>query len=258
MLWDTFILNPMINALLWIYDLLGSNFGIAIIVFTALIRAITLPLTFQQQRSTQKMQDMQKSKQWQDIQKKYKGDKKKQQEETLKLYQELGINPLAGCLPMLIQFPIIIGLYGSINGALAATPVDLLNLSQHLYAWNSASMIPVNNAFLWMNLAQPERLFLPFLPTIGIPVLTILVVITTYLQTKLTTPPSPDAQGSQMTKMMSLYMPFLLGWIAYTLSAGLALYFVTSNVLAILQYAVMGKVNWRSLLPGRAVVSQKP
>jgi YidC/Oxa1 family membrane protein insertase len=93
---------------------------------------------------------------------------------------------------------------------------------------------------------------------VGIPVLTILVVITTYLQTKLTTPPSPDAQGSQMTKMMTLYMPFLLGWIAYTLSAGLALYFVASNVLAIVQYAAMGKVNWRSLIPGRAVVSQKP
>jgi YidC/Oxa1 family membrane protein insertase len=258
MFWDTFILDPMINTLLRIYDLLGNNFGIAIVVFTAVIRALTLPLTFQQQRSTQKMQEMQKSKRWQDIQKKYKGEKQKQQEETMKLYKELGINPLAGCLPMLIQFPIIIGLYQSITRALASTPVELLDLSRHLYSWNPPSLIPLHSQFLWMNLAQPERLFLPFLPTVGIPVLTILVVISTYLQTKLTTPPSADAQGSQMTKMMSLYMPFLLGWIAYTLSAGLALYFVTSNVLAIVQYAVMGKVNWRSLIPGRAVVSQKP
>ena len=152
MFWDTFILNPLINTLLRIYDLLGNNFGIAIVVFTALIRLITLPLTFQQQRSTQRMQEMQQSKRWQEIQKKYKGDKQKQQAETMKLYQELGINPLAGCLPTLIQFPIIIGLYQSVTRALAATPVDLLELSQHLYSWNPPSLLPLNNHFLWMNL----------------------------------------------------------------------------------------------------------
>jgi YidC/Oxa1 family membrane protein insertase len=200
---------------------------------------------------------MQQSKRWQEIQKKFKGDKQKQQAETMKLYQELGINPLAGCLPMLIQFPVIIGLYQAITRALASTPVELFELSRHLYPQISPSLIPLNNVFAWMNLARPERLDVPFLP-FDIPVLTILVVITTYLQTKLTTPPSPDGQGAQMTRMMSLYMPFLLGWIAYTLSAGLALYFVASNVLAILQYAVLGKVNIRNLIPGRAAVVPKP
>jgi YidC/Oxa1 family membrane protein insertase len=99
-----------------------------------------------------------------------------------------------------------------------------------------------------MDLAKPERLYLPFLPaTIGIPVLTILVVITTYMQSKLTTPANPTAQGGQMSQMMTLYMPLLLGYFSFTFPAGLALYFITSNVLAIVQYAATGKVNWRDM-----------
>ncbi len=251
-MWDQFILNPMINTLLYIYDLLGNNFGLAIIVFTALIRLVTYPLTQQQLTSTQKMQEFQKSKRWQDIQKKYKNDKQKQQEEMLKLYREMGINPFSGCLPMVIQFPIIIGLYQAIIRSLADAPLQLLELSRHIYSFIPNSLIPLNSQFLWMNLGQPERLYLPFLPSIGIPVLTILVVITTWLQTKLTTPPSPDSQGSQMTQMMTLYMPLLLGYFAYTYASGLALYFVVSNVLAIAQYAAMGRVDWRNLFSRQA------
>ena len=84
-MWNTLILNPMVNSLLLIYDFLGNNFGLAIIVFTIIIRLITLPLTWQSQRSTQKMQELQQSKKWQDIQKKYKDDKQKMQEEQLTL-----------------------------------------------------------------------------------------------------------------------------------------------------------------------------
>jgi YidC/Oxa1 family membrane protein insertase len=241
-MWDTFILNPMINALLGIYGVFGSNFGLAIIVFTAVVRLITLPLTLQQQRSTQKMQGLQGSKKWQEIQKKFKNDKQKLQEQQLKLYQEMGINPLSGCLPLVIQFPIIIGLYQAIIQALAPTPVQLLRLAGHLYDFVSATTIPLNSHFLWMNLGQPEHLSFP------IPILTILVVISTFLQTKLTTPPTPDSQGSQMTQMMTWYMPVLLGYFAYTYASGLALYFVVSNLLAVAQYAAMGKVDWRNLV----------
>jgi YidC/Oxa1 family membrane protein insertase len=247
-MWDTIILDPMINSLLWIYDLLWNNFGLAIIVFTALIRLVTLPLTLQQQRSTQKMQEMQQSKAWQDLQKKYKDDKQKLQQEQLKLYQEVGFNPLSGCLPTLIQLPIIFGLYGAIMRALATTPTQLLELAKHIYSFIPSSLIPLDSQFLYMNLGQPERLYLPFLPNIGIPVLTILVVISTYLQNKLMTPPSADAQSAQMSKMMSLYMPLLLGYFAYTLASGLALYFVASNLLAIAQYAATGKIDFKKLL----------
>jgi YidC/Oxa1 family membrane protein insertase len=248
-MWDLIVLNPMINGLLFIYNVLGDNFGLAIIVLTAVIRLITFPLTYQQQRSTQKMQELQGSKRAKDIERKYKGDKTKQQEELLKLYREEGVNPFSGCLPLLIQFPIIIGLYQSIIRALADAPLQLFELSKHIYPAIPSGLIPLNSQFLWMDLAQPERLLIPGIP-IGIPVLTILVVITTYLSTKLTTPPTGDSQGSQMTQMMTLYMPLLLGYFAYTFAAGLALYFVVSNLLQVVQYAATGRVDWRGLLPG--------
>jgi YidC/Oxa1 family membrane protein insertase len=249
-MWDTLILNPMINALLLIYQFLGHNFGLAIIVFTVLIRLITLPLTLQQTRSQQKMQQLQSSKKWQDLQKKYKDDKQKLQQAQLELYREIGFNPLSGCLPLLIQLPIIFGLYQSITRTLAATPISLLDLSRHFYGIipNMAALIPLNNRFLWISdLGAPERLYLPFLPTIGIPVLTILVFITTWLSTKLTTPVTPDSQSASMGKMMSWYMPILLAWFSYSFAAGLAIYFVVSNVLQIVQSAAMGKVNWRNI-----------
>jgi len=247
-MWNTIILDPMINSLLWIYDLLWNNFGLAIIVFTAVIRLVTLPLTLQQQRSTQKMQEMQKSKAWLDLQKKYKDDKQKLQQEQLALYKEVGFNPLSGCLPTVIQLPIIFGLYGAIIRALATTPTQLLELAKHIYSFIPSSLIPLNSHFLYMNLGQPERLYLPFLPNIGIPILTVLVVISTFFQNKLMTPPSADAQSAQMGKMMALYMPLLLGYFAYTLASGLALYFVVSNLLAIVQYAATGKVDFKKLL----------
>lgn len=100
-MWDLLILNPMINTLLWIYSILG-NFGLAIILFTIVVRMLTYPLTYQQLKSAQKMQDLQKSKKFLDMQKKYKDDKQKLQQEQMKLYQEMGVNPLGSCLPTLI------------------------------------------------------------------------------------------------------------------------------------------------------------
>jgi YidC/Oxa1 family membrane protein insertase len=238
----------MVNTLLWIYDLLWNNFGLAIIVFTVLIRLITLPLTYQQTKSSQKMQELQKSKEWQDIQKKHKGDREKLSQEQMRIYKEKGISPFGSCLPTVIQFPIIIGLYQAIIAALAVTPTQLFNLSTHIYPFiPAAALIPLDNTFLWMNLSQPERLTIA---GIGIPVLAILVVITTYIQSKLMTPPSqPGEQGAQMTQAMNLYMPFLMGWLAYSFAAGLALYFIVGNLFTIAQYAIMGKVEWRNLLP---------
>ncbi len=248
-MWETIIINPMVNTLSFIYNLIG-NFGIAIILFTLLIRLITHPLTVQQIRGTQKMQEMQKSKEYQAIQKKYKDDKQKLQQEQMKLYQEMKINPLGSCLPMLIQFPIIIGLYQAIIRLLAATPLQQSQLFTNLYPFIDISrLLPVNNQFLWMNLNQPERIYIF---GFGIPLLAIIVVITTYMQSKLMTPPSqPGEQGAQMTQAMNLYMPLFMGYLALTFASGLSLYFITSNVASIVQYAAMGKVNWKNLLPGK-------
>ncbi len=247
-MWNTLIINPMVNTLLWIYSTLGHNFGLSIILFTLLVRLITYPLTTQQMKGAQAMQEMQKSKKWQEIQKKYKDNKEKLAQEQMALYKEMGINPFGSCLPTLIQFPIIIGLYQAVIRALAVTPIQLLDLSAHIYPFiNASSLIPLNNRFLWMDLSQPERL-LVF--GFGVPVLAVFVVITTYFQSKLMTPPSqPGEQGAQMAQAMNLYMPFLMGWLAYSFSSGLALYFLASNVFTILQYAAMGKLNWSNLLP---------
>jgi YidC/Oxa1 family membrane protein insertase len=250
-MWDTLILNPMINTLLFIYSILFENFGLAIIAFTILVRLITFPLTAQQIKSTQKMQDLQKSKKWQDMQKKYKDDREKMSQEQMKLYQEAGVSPFGSCLPTLIQFPIIIGLYQAIIRSLAVTPIQLLDLSKHIYPFIDASaLIPLNQFFLWMNLSLPEKDWGITLFGFGIPILAIIVVITSYLQTKLMTPASatPD-QGAQMSRAMNLYMPLFMGYLAYTFSSGLALYFVTSNLAGILQYGLMGRLDWRNVIP---------
>jgi YidC/Oxa1 family membrane protein insertase len=207
------------------------------------------------------MQELNSSKKYQDIMKKYKDDKQKQSQEQMALYKEMGINPLGSCLPLLIQFPIMIGLYQSITLAMASAPIQLLTLSRDLYSFIPASLlIPLNAKFLWMNLGLPEvssPLF--YIGTFGVPIMTIIVVITTYLQSKLMTPPpsNPGDQGAQMSKMMNLYMPILMGWITYSLASGLALYFIVSNILGIAQYAMMGNIHWSNLLPKRKVTAAK-
>ena len=252
-MWNTLIINPAVNLLLWIYDLLANNFGLAIIVFTILIRLVTYPFTAQQMKASQAMTSLQQDPKWKEIQAKYKDDKNTLYQEQQKYYKEKGVNPFASCLPTLLQFPIIIGLYQAIIRCLAVTPTQMLDLTTHIYPFiPAAALIPLNNTFLWMNLSQPERFYIPGIP-FGIPVLAIIVVITTYMQSKLMTPPAqPGEQGAQMAQAMNLYMPFLMGWLAYSFSSGLALYFLVSNVFTIAQYAVMGKLNWHNLLPSRA------
>ncbi len=251
-MWNSLIVDPMTNALLFIYSILGQNFGLAIILFTLLVRLLTYPLTAKQTKSMKALQELQKSEKWLDMQKKYKDDKEKIAQEQMKLYQEAGVNPFGSCLPTLIQFPVIIGLYQSISAALSTTPLQLVTLSQRIYPFfpNVTDLVPLKSHFLWMDLSQPERLFLPFLPNFGIPLLAVLVVITSYFQTKLMTPATgTDPQSAQMSKMMNIYMPFFMGWIAYSYSAGLAVYFVTSNLSTIAQYMMQGKVDFRNLLP---------
>lgn len=250
-MWESLIIQPFVNVLLFIYSLVG-NVGIAIILFTLLIRLVTHPLMVKQIKGAQAMQSLQTDKRYIEMQQKYKGNKEMLAQEQMKLYKELGINPFASCLPLLIQFPIIIGLYQSLQIAVVTSPVELLNLSKNLYPGflNLSNLIPLNSQFLWMEMGLPERL--PVFG-IGIPVLAILVVITTYMQSKLMATPNPDpkSQSSMMSGMMNIYMPFLMGWMAFTLSSGLALYFVVSNLIGIGQYAMLGKVNWSNLIPGR-------
>lgn len=255
MSWDSLIVNPFTNVLLIIYKYIGGDFGIAIILFTILIRLITHPLMASQIKSSAKMTQFQQSKEWQDIQKKYKGDKEKLAQEQMNLYKQLGISPFASCLPSLVQIPLIFALYQSIMRSLAATPGQLLILTRALYPFlHLGDLVPLNSKFLWMNLGQPERVYIF---GVGIPFLAIIVAITTYIQSKVTMPTSagPADQGAMMNKMMVLYMPLLLGYFALTFASGLSIYFITGNIIGIAQYALLGKVNWRSLLPSRKPVT---
>jgi YidC/Oxa1 family membrane protein insertase len=252
-MWDTIIINPMTNLLLWIYDILGHGphmFGLAIILFTILIKVITWPLNASQVKGAQAMQELQNDKEWQEIQKKYAKDKERIAQEQMRIYKERGINPFASCLPTLIQFPIIIGLYQSITRALSITPFDMLKLARTIYPFqNVEGIIPLNSKFLWMDLGRPESIqVLSF----ALPTLAIVVALTTYVQSKLTMPATtnPNDQSAQMTGMMSIYMPLMLGWFALNFASGIAIYFITSNLLGIAQYAATGRANWSNLLPG--------
>jgi len=246
-MWDLFI-SIFVNVLIWIYDVVGHNFGLAIILFTILIRIVTWPLNAQQMKGAAAMQNLQSDKEWQELQKKYAKDKEKLAQEQMRVYREKGINPFSSCLPTLIQFPIIIALYQSIIRALASTPLDLLKLSRSISLPNVSDLIPLNSKFLWMDLGRPEAVtILGF----AIPTLALVVAITTYIQAKLTMPASatPGDQSAAMSGMMSIYMPLLLGYFAITFASGLSVYFITSNVLGIVQYAMQGKANWHNLIP---------
>ncbi|MCL4505716.1 MAG: YidC/Oxa1 family membrane protein insertase [Chloroflexi bacterium] len=225
-IFDILVVNPMTNVLLLIYDVLFHNYVLAIIVLTIIIRLATLPLTLKQQVSSLKMAAMQP--QIKAIQEKYKNDPQKLSEEMRKV----GFNPLGGCLPLLIQFPILIGLYNAILRTLAVTPISLLELGKHIYGFlpNLSSLVPVNSTFLGvLDLGQPDKLF----------IIPILVIATTYFSTKLTTPPSTDATSKQTNQMMSMMMPVMFGFFMLSAPAGLGVYWIVSNLIGIGQYYLM-------------------
>ena len=247
-MWDTLIVQPFTNVLLMI-TMLVKNFGVAIILFTILIKLVTFPLTAKQIKSSQAMQELQKSPRYLKMQEKYKDNKEKLAEEQMKIYKELGVSPFSSCLPMLLQLPIIIGLYQSIMRAMASTPLELIKLERIVYPFlDPNKILPIQNRFLWMDLGQPERLMIA---GIGIPVLTILVVLSTIIQTRVMTPPSEagNDQAAAMTNSMNMTMPLMMGVLAYQFSAGLALDFVISNLTTVAQYAAMGKTDWSRIFP---------
>ena len=263
-MWDTIIISPLINVLLFIYNLIGQNFGVAVILFTILIKLLTHPLTAKQIKSTKALADLQKDPEWLEMQKKYKNDKNKLAEVQMALYKKRGVSPFSSCLPTFIQLPIIIGLYQSIIQTMGNAPLQVTTLVSRISPWltnafsfipwlkDPISLIPLNSQFLWMDLGKPERLYIPGI-SFGIPVLTILVVISSFLQSKLMSPPSNDAQSKQMSGMMNIYMPLLMGWFAYSFASGLALYFLVSNVVTIFQYGALGKLNIGNLFPARKI-----
>ena len=245
-IWNTVIINPMVNAMLWLYGLLGHSYVLALLVFTLLTRLITWPLTIQQQKSSAAMTDMQPK--LNALKEKYKNDQEKLSREQMALYREAGVNPLGGCLPLLVQFPILIGLYQALNQSLAAAPLDLMRLSQHIIphsklpeflAWlpDATALLPLNNKFGWLNLASPDPLY----------ILPVVVVLTTWLQNKLLTPASADPQQRAMGQTMQFTMPLMIGFFSLNFPSGLSIYWTVANIIGIGQYTAMGKAGLKNL-----------
>ncbi|MFZ5597870.1 MAG: YidC/Oxa1 family membrane protein insertase [Bacillota bacterium] len=200
----------------WLYtftETLGvANYGLAIILFTILLKIVLYPLTLKQMRSMYLMQAL--APKIKEIQEKYKNkDPQKMQQKIMELYKENNVNPLSGCLPLLVQMPILIALYRA-----------LLNFNY----------VDISHAgFLWIsNLSEKNNEIFG----IPIPALAILAAVTTYFQSKLTTNTADQTQ-----KIMLYTMPLMIGYFATQVPAGLALYWVTFNLLGIIQQYIVNK-----------------
>ena len=172
------------------------SYGAAIILMTVVIKMLLYPLTVKQVKSMKAMQVLQP--QMKRLQEQYKTNPQLLQQEMQKLYQEAGVNPLAGCLPMLVQMPILMAIF---------------------YALKDATYAGGNPAFLWMpSLSEADPYY----------VLPVLSALSTYLTTRQTT----DESNQQM-KMMMYVMPVVIGWMSMNFAAGLVLYWITMNMVQV-------------------------
>jgi YidC/Oxa1 family membrane protein insertase len=230
-LWDTLI-QGFVIALTWMYQALGSSewsLVLSITILTIAVRVALLPFTVPSQRAMKrnsaKMQALQPE--IDKIKKKYPKDNQRQQEAQLKLYQERGISPLGsltGCLPLILQLPVIWAFYQSITRWLANEPGETVALINYLFPVpRFVSLIPLPSTWLWFDLSKPDVIVLP-----------LLVAGSTWLQQKLTTPPTGatgDPQAAQMTQSMTVTMPLMFGFFAMQMPAGLSIYFIVSNLI---------------------------
>lgn len=229
-LWNLILMHPMLNFLVILSDVFFGSFGIAIIILVIIMRLLMLPLTLRQLRSTKAMSGLQPK--MKELQEKYGKDKQKLQQEMVKLYKESGVNPL-GCLgPMLLQLPIWIALYQSILKALAATPEEMLGLSQSLYSAAAIHRaVPLNPDFLWLDLGVPDRYF----------ILPVLVAASMWVLQKMSSVPTTDPRQQSMNNMMLWMLPLMFAFFTLSFPSGLALFWVVSNIIGIVtQYFITG------------------
>lgn len=227
--WDTVILNPMVNFLVVLTDFLFGNFGLAIIVLTIVVNLVMYPLTKRQLHQSKAMQSL--NAEINEIKRKYAKDKQRVAEEQMRLMKEAGVNP-AGCmLPMLVQMPVWIALYQSVIRLLATAPEGFLDLSQRLYSsWTSVfALLPLNSNFLGLDLAAPNM------------ILALLVGVAMWVQQKMTTNPAADPQTQASNQMMTWMFPMMFVFISMSMPSGLAVYWLTSTAIRIvLQYFTTG------------------
>ncbi|MFM2125929.1 MAG: rane protein insertase YidC, partial [Acidobacteriota bacterium] len=223
--WFWFIAQPLFLALKWLVATVTHNYGWAIVLLTILINTALFPLRLTSMKSSRKMQQIQPL--VQKINDKYKGlsmnDPKKadQNAELMDLYKAHGINPVGGCLPMLIQIPFFYALYKALSIAIQLRGAE----------------------WMWVaDLSQPETN--PWLN--GIRLLPIVLMVTQFISQKMT--PSPGMDPTQQKMMLA--MPLVFGFMFWPASAGLVLYWLTSNVVSIAQQMFLN----RTAAPAVAVV----
>ena len=261
-LFHALFIIPILNALVAVYkviDLLRipGALGFALIVLTVLIRLVLHPLTAKQLASTRKLAKIKPK--LDELGKLHKDDKARLQQEQLKLYQEAGINPAAGCLPLLVQMPFLIALYNLFFSLLSGT-----NTTEVVAAINRVVYLPLlqitnlDLTFLGINLAlKPSDWQQHGALLLTVPVITGLLQ---FWQTKTMTPQQPKSEirnpkseiekkdeeknekkeskedmGAAMQKQMSIIMPLMIGFFAYSFPLGLSLYWNTFTVFGIIQ-----------------------
>ena len=213
---------PLGYILKALYGFLG-NYALTIILFTIIIRLIILPLYAAQMRSTQQMSEIQPL--VKEIQTKYANDRETMGMKMQELYQEHKIRPAMGCLPLLIQLPIIWGLF-----ALLRTPLQYLGD-------NSTMVLAVHEPFLWVNdLCQPDPIILP-----------IIAGIATFISMKFSmTPGSMEGPTGSTMKIMQYFMPVMIAIMGTQLPAGLTLYWIISYIFQIFQIRITRMMKDRS------------
>jgi YidC/Oxa1 family membrane protein insertase len=206
--WFDIIAKPMLAALKAIYSVVG-NYGVAIIIITILVKLLFWPLTAKSYKSMKQMQKLQP--QIKKLREKYKDDKQRMNQEVMQMYKTYKVNPMGGCLPMLVQIPVFIAFYKVLYGSIELRHAPFM---------------------LWINdLSAPDRLFpdlgIPYVG--GIPVLTLLMGASMFLQQKMT----PATMGDPTQQKMMMLMPIVFTFIFIQFPAGLVLYWLVNNLLSI-------------------------
>lgn len=226
-MWDTLV-TQVAQLLSLLHNVVGS-YGWTLIIIGIAIRVVTWPLNLKQMRSSKQMAALQP--QMEAIRKKYKDDREKQSQAQMELYKEAGINPLGGCLPLLVQFPFLILLYNAIS-RLQSTPEFAAP-----FWWLPNLALPEGIPPIW-----PFTQFFAGVPAAPyfIPILILLMVITSLVQQQMMTMASSDPQAKSMQQSM-LIMTVMFPIFFMTLPAGLTLYYVVQNITGIiLQYLWLG------------------
>lgn len=215
--WVGFLARPLLKLLVWLYKY-TRNYGIAIILLTVIIKLIFWPLTHKSYKSMQKMKEIQPL--IARLREKYKDDREKLNQELLQLYRTYKINPMGGCLPIIIQIPFFFALYRMLYSS--------VELRHQPFC-------------LWINdLTAPDRLFIGFhIPYLGgIPVLTLLMGLSMFIQQKMS--PSP---GDPRQEKLMLMMPVIFTVFFINFPSGLVLYWFVNNVLSIVQQFWISRVK---------------